>query len=65
MTSLAVSIGEPSGPRKVHPDDRQLAGVLELVGDRLLLDLAAPVHRLHRAQHAATLGDALELGVQR
>jgi hypothetical protein len=28
---------------------------------RLLLDLAALVHRLHRAEHAAALGDPLEL----
>jgi hypothetical protein len=41
----------------------QRAGVLlRLVVERLFLDLAALVHRLHRAEHAAALGQAIELG---
>jgi hypothetical protein len=50
----------------VHADDRVLAGVLEhLVVHALVLDLAALVAGLHRAQHAAALGDALELAQHR
>jgi hypothetical protein len=46
----------------VDADDRVFAGVLlHLVVHRLFLDLAALVAGLHRAEHAAALGDALEL----
>src|SRR6056297_1825933 len=53
----------PLGRQKsVHADDRQAAVVLAaLVVQALVLDLAALVHRVHGAQHTATLGDALEL----
>jgi hypothetical protein len=48
---------------RVDADDRQAAVVLlVLVVERLFLDLAALVHCLHRAQHAAALGKAFELG---
>lgn len=41
----------------VHAHQRQAAVVLlVLVVQRLLLDLAALVHGVHRAQHAAALG---------
>jgi hypothetical protein len=51
---------------RVDADQRQLAGVLEpLVVEALLLDLAALVHRVHRAEHAAALGDPVELLVDR
>ena len=47
----------------VHPDDRQRPVVLAvLVEHRLVLDPPALVAGLHRAQHAAALGDAVELG---
>ena len=47
---------------RVDADDRIGAVVLlVLVVQRLLLDLAALVAGLHRAQHAAALGDRLEL----
>ena len=46
----------------VDADDRVAAVVLPvLVEQRLFLDLAALVAGLHRAQHAAALGDRLEL----
>src|SRR5947209_9293363 len=46
----------------VDADDRVLAGVLEhLVVEAFLLDLAALVAGFHRTEHAAALGDALEL----
>ena len=42
----------------VDADDGQFAAVLErLVVQRLLLDLRALVHALHRAQHAAALAE--------
>ena len=48
--------------KRVHADDGQLPRVfLVLVEEALVLDLAALVHRLHRAEHAAALRDALEL----
>ena len=47
---------------RVDADDRIAAVVLlVLVVHRLFLDLAALVAGLHRAQHAAALGDRLEL----
>jgi hypothetical protein len=50
----------------VDADDGVLAGVLEhLVVHALFLDLAALVAGFHRAQHAAALGDLLELGQHR
>jgi hypothetical protein len=50
----------------VDADDGVLAGVLEhLVVHALFLDLAALVAGLHRAQHAAAVGDLLELGQHR
>src|SRR4026207_1160925 len=50
----------------VDADDRQRTVVLAgLVVETLLLDAAALVHRFHRAQHAATLRDAVELAVNR
>ena len=48
---------------RVHPDDRQRPVVLAvLVEHRLVLDPPALVAGLHRAEHAAALGDAVELG---
>src|SRR5690606_21214704 len=47
---------------RVHADDGQPAGVLLLlVEEALLLDLAALVHGLHRAEHAAAQIERLEL----
>ena len=47
---------------RVHADDGQLSRVLAvLVEHRLLLDLAALVHALHRAEHTAAVRDPLEL----
>jgi hypothetical protein len=57
MHGVAVRVAEG-----VDADDGQLAGVLEhLVVHALVLDAAALVAGLHRAQHAAALGDAFEL----
>jgi hypothetical protein len=54
---VAVGIAE-----RVDADDRVRAVVLlVLVVERLLLDLAALVAGLHRAEHAAALADRLEL----
>ena len=48
---------------RVDADDRQRAVVLAmLVQHRLVLDPAALVAGLHRAQHAAALADPVELG---
>ena len=59
-SSMCSGTGSPCGLRKVlTPMMRVLAGVLEhLVVHALFLDLAALVAGLHRAQHAAALGDA-------
>ena len=47
---------------RVHADDRQRAVVLALlVEHRLVLDAAALVAGLHRAEHAAPVADPLEL----
>src|SRR5947209_3513048 len=54
-----ISAGVAEG---VDPDDRIRAVVLPvLVEHRIFLDLAALVAGLHRAEHAAALGDRLEL----
>ena len=51
--------GAASREERVHPDDRQRAVVLAvLVEHRLVLDPPALVAGLHRAEHAAALGDA-------
>jgi hypothetical protein len=53
-----ISIIEES----VHPDDGQRTIVLaRLVEQALFLDLAALVHGFHGTQHAAALGQRLEL----
>src|SRR5207248_1208017 len=50
----------------VDADDRQRAVVLaRLVVERLLLDLAALIHALHGAEHAAALRELLELLIDR
>ena len=50
------------GQEGVHADQRQAAVVLlVLVVQALFLDLAALVHGVHGAQHAAALADGLEL----
>src|SRR6185312_7799652 len=49
-----------------HADDRQAAVVLlRFVVERLFLDLAALIHGLHGAEHAAALGEGFELAVYR
>ena len=49
------------GQEGIHADQRQAAIVfLVLVGHRLILDFAALVHGVHRAEHAAALADGFE-----
>src|SRR6202035_4876830 len=49
------------GQEGIDADDRQRTVVfLRLVVERLLLDLAALVHGIHRAEHAATLRKRLD-----
>ena len=59
ITSSGTIVGEPSGSRKVlTPMIGSSPAMLErLVEQRLLLDLAALVHALHGAEHAAALGE--------
>jgi len=54
------------GQEGIDADDRQRTVVfLRLVVERLLLDLGALVHGLHRTEHAATLRQRLELLIDR
>src|SRR5439155_4006307 len=64
----ALVLIERVGSREegVDADDRQRAIVLaRLVVERLLLDLAALIHALHGAEHAAALRELLELLIDR
>ena len=61
--NLTVSVDQPAIQRHIQlADQRQLAGVLaRLVEEALVLDPAALVLGLHRAEHASALADPVEL----
>ena len=59
FSGVVAALGEEG----VDPDDREAAVVLAvLVEQRLVLDAAALVAGLHRPEHPAALGDAVQLG---